>query len=298
MIVAALEALPGDLDTTVRERAEEVMVAYAAEHDPATLRILGHALLEAVAPDLVEAAEQSRLEKEEATARASTRLTMSKDGHGKVFGRFTIPEAQAAMLKKALWALASPRHRAAAAVHGAGAETESGVARPSPEKMGHAFCALIEALPADRLPQAGGMDATMSVICELATLQTGLGFARLDTGELISASQARRLACNAKILPIVMNGPSQVLDVARAQRFHTRPMRHGANVRDGGCTTEGCDWPPGMCEMHHDEPWAEGGTTDLDHARLLCPHHHHRIHDPRYTHEITTNNKVRFHRRT
>ncbi len=114
----------------------------------------------------------------------------------------------------------------------------------------------------------------------------------------ISASQARRLACNAKILPIVMNGPSQVLDVARAQRFHTRPMRHGANVRDGGCTTEGCDWPPGMCEMHHDEPWAEGGTTDLDHARLLCPHHHHRIHDPRYTHEITTNNKVRFHRRT
>jgi hypothetical protein len=49
-------------------------------------------------------------------------------------------------------------------------------------------------------------------------------------------------------------------------------------VRDGGCTHPGCDRPPGWCEAHHIEHWADGGTTTLDNLRLYCDRHHHDAH--------------------
>ena len=53
-----------------------------------------------------------------------------------------------------------------------------------------------------------------------------------------------------------------------------------------------------MCHAHHDQPWSHGGHTDLDTGRLLCGHHHHRIHDPHYRTEHLPNGKVTFHMRT
>lgn len=302
VIVRALQELPDDLDASQVDLAEKTLTSYAAEHDPAALKILGRRILEVVAPDQADAYEQAKLEAEEARARDTQRLTLTFDGHGKAHLRATLPEAQAAMLKKALYALASPRHRAAvenAAKDGKDTSTlDREVPRPTPQRLGAAFCALIEALPADRLPTAGGTDATAVVITEHATLLTGLGQAHLDTGEPISAAQARRMACSAGILPVVMGGGSVVLDAARRKRFHTRTQRHVISARDRTCTAEGCDWPPGMCEVHHDHAWEHGGHTDVDHARLLCPHHHHRVHDKRYAATVVAGNKLRFHRRT
>ena len=120
----------------------------------------------------------------------------------------------------------------------------------------------------------------------------------LDTGEKITASQARRLACEAKIIPVVLDGDSNP-STSPAANVSTPPSMHqGAVVRDGGCTAEGCDWPPGMCHLHHKTPWSEGGGTSLENSCLLCPHHHHRIHDPAYDATFLTNGTVRFHRRT
>ncbi len=52
-----------------------------------------------------------------------------------------------------------------------------------------------------------------------------------------------------------------------------------------------------MCHAHHDHPWSEGGCTDVEHGRLLCPRHHARAHDPRYEMRIGSDNQVTFHRR-
>ena len=68
-------------------------------------------------------------------------------------------------------------------------------------------------------------------------------------------------------------------------------------VRDGGCVTEGCDWPPWMCHAHHWTRWTDGGLTDLDDGGLLCPSHHARAHDPTYEMTHHPNGKVSFHRR-
>ena len=113
VIAHALEELPEDLDPAQVDLAEKTLTTYAAEHDPATLKILGRRILEVVAPHQADAYEQAKLEAEEARARDTQRLTLTFDGHGRAHLRATLPQAQAAMLKKALYALASPRHRAA-----------------------------------------------------------------------------------------------------------------------------------------------------------------------------------------
>ena len=132
----------------------------------------------------------------------------------------------------------------------------------------------------------------------LATLTTGVGAAQLDTGGVISAGEARRLACRAGIIPMVLDGSSQVLDLGRTRRLHTRGQRIALTTRDRGCTAEGCDWPPGLCHVHHDQPWSEGGVTSVRDGRLLCPRHHARAHDPTYSMTKLPGGKVAFHRRT
>ncbi len=160
---------------------------------------------------------------------------------------------------------------------------------------------LLETYPAKALPRAGGCSATVVVTMTLEQLLAGLdqaGVCTQDTGGHVSAGQARRLACTAGIIPVVLGGSSQVLDVGRRRRLHTEPMRIAMGVRDRGCTAQGCETPPGLCHAHHDTPWSHGGTTNVDTGRLLCPHHHRRIHDPKYETRSMPGGKVSFHRRT
>ncbi|WP_242680560.1 hypothetical protein [Nocardioides sp. IC4_145] len=49
---------------------------------------------------------------------------------------------------------------------------------------------------------------------------------------------------------------------------------------------------------HHDDSWLSGGETNFDKARLLCPKHHARIHDPGFGTTIHPDNQVTFHMRT
>ncbi len=287
VILDALESLPADLvdhETVAAARAR--LVVHARHHDARALRVLGRRILDVVAPEIGEEHERRTLEREERDARAACRLTLSDDGHGRTHGRFTLPTLHGEMLRKALTALASPKRTPA--------ETD---ARPLPERLGAAFAEYVESYPADRLPDAGGIPATLVVTLDLDTLVAGLGSARLDTGGVISAAEARRLACRAAIIPAVLDGASQVLDLGRTRRLHSRSQRIAMTARDGGCTTEGCDWPPGLCHAHHDHPWSQGGTTSVHDGRLLCPRHHARAHDPTYTMTNLPEGKVAFHRR-
>ncbi|NPC96731.1 HNH endonuclease signature motif containing protein [Nocardioides sp. zg-DK7169] len=291
VIIDAVDDLPADLvDDGIRVRAEEFLLDQAREHDAITLRRLAKRLVEVAAPEQADAAEAARLEREEAAARAAARLTMSDDGHGKTHGRFTIPTHHAAMLRAALLAIAAPKHQHA--VNGAGTVER----RPGPERLGQAFCDYLERYPADRLPDAGGIAATIVITMPLESLLGGLRAAHLHTGETISASEARRLACQAGIVPAVLDGEGRPLDVGRKRRLHTKTHRVAMALRDGGCTAEGCDWPPGLCHAHHDQPWSRGGATSVANGRLLCPRHHARAHDPAYETKTLPGGKLTFHR--
>ncbi|MBB6626713.1 DUF222 domain-containing protein [Nocardioides sp. KIGAM211] len=293
VIVRALDDLPDDVDPETRVLAEKHLVDLAADHDAVDLRRLGRGLLDVIDPAAGEEEERRRLEEEERKARQKMRLTMSDDGHGSCHGRFTIPAAQGAMLKKILQGIAAPKHQTA--VHGAGATIER---KPSPERLGAALCELIERYPTDRLPNAGGVNATVVITMPLETLLGAERAATLDTGDKITASQARRLACEAGIIPAVLGGKSQVLDLGRTRRYFSKAQHLALGIQQGGCTADGCDWPPSMCHAHHDQLWSEGGNTDLKDGRLLCPKHHARAHDPTFTMTKLPGGKVAFTRRT
>jgi hypothetical protein len=142
------------------------------------------------------------------------------------------------------------------------------------------------------------VNATVVVTLPLDTLLGGLTAAQLDTGTRISPGLARRWACQAGIIPAVLGGGSQVLDLGRKRRFHTQAQRIALAIEQGGCTAEGCDAPPGMTHVHHDQSWSEGGATSLKNGRLLCGYHHARAHDPAYEMVKLPGGRVRFHRRT
>ena len=157
-----------------------------------------------------------------------------------------------------------------------------GERKPGPERMGRAFGEYVTRYPTDQLPKAGGLNATLIVTVSLDALLGGLKAAHLDTGQTISAALARRLACEAGIIPAILDGQSRVLDLGRQERFHSHAQRVVATLEQHGCTAEGCDSPPGMCHLHHPIPWSQGGGTDRD-ALMLCPKHHRTAHDPAYS---------------
>jgi len=151
-------------------------------------------------------------------------------------------------------------------------------AMPYQQRLGRAWCELLEHLPVDGLPKHGVNTTTLLVTTSLAQLKTGVGDAALDTGTPLSPAQVRRLACNAAIVPIVLGGDSAILDLGMAQRLFDRHQRLALALRDGGCIWPGCDRPPAWCEAHHIVAWADGGPTDLANGCLLCPFHHHLVH--------------------
>ena len=170
-----------------------------------------------IAPEIGEAHEAKVLEREERDAEAAATFRMVEDGHGKCHGRFTLPSTHGAMLKKALMAYAAPKHRASVDGHA----PEPG--RPSDHRMGQAFMEYVGRYPTDRLPHAGGMSATVVVTMTLETLMGGLKAAQLDTGHRISPGLARKLACEAGIIPAVLGSKSQVLDLGRKPASTPKP---------------------------------------------------------------------------
>jgi hypothetical protein len=146
------------------------------------------------------------------------------------------------------------------------------------QRLGLALCELMEHVPVDSLPQAGGLAATITVTLDFAHLLDGLGAAPLSTGTTISAGQARRLACGAGIVPVVLGSDSVPLDVGREHRLYERYGRLAMATRDGGCVFPDCDRPAAWCEAHHLTPWSRGGRTDAGDGCLLCSFHHHLIH--------------------
>ncbi len=133
----------------------------------------------------------------------------------------------------------------------------------------------------------------------LLEMTPSAGAASTDIGTLLSASAARRIACQAGILPAVLGGPGQILDLGRHHRFFSDPQRTALAVVYDTCAADGCDRPFAWSELHHQHPWSKGGLTDLDLAIPLCGYHHRLIHNPHHHHHITTDNQraktVHFH---
>jgi len=113
------------------------------------------------------------------------------------------------------------------------------------------------------------------------------GGGRTGTGQHLSAGTIRRLACDAQIIPIVLGGPSEALDVGVTRRLFTPAQRKAVLLRDKGCSFPGCTTPAGWTDIHHVIHWIFGGATDLSNAAALCRRHHVIVHRYGYTATVT-----------
>ncbi len=309
VIRRALDALPAAVDADTVERAEAHLVGCAAEFGPKELGRIGRRVLDVVAPEVAEAAEAARLADLETAAAERTRMTMRRQGDGTTRISALVPDAVATRLATYLEAFANPRAQRSDAPKGKAEQTADPFTRlPYPRRTGEAFTRFLETTDPSRLPVHGGDATTVIVTIPLDSLRAKLATADLIgaglvpgddlTGDRITANQARRLACTAKILPAVLDGTGLPVDLGRAKRLFTPAQRKALLIRDRTCRAEGCDTPGTWCDAHHRDPWHTGGPTDLANAILLCPHHHHRVHDIAYTTERLASGDLRFHRRT
>ncbi len=296
VIAHGLDALPDRIGADVLARAEAQLVEWCEQFRPGELRRLARHILDVVAPEITEAEEAERLQAEEQSAREKTSLRVKRLGDGSSRTTIVHPDSDADRLLTYLDAFTSPRKSKDATC---GEEDRI----PQHRRRGHAFGALLEHLDPDKLPRHGGDATTVMVTISLDALKADLSSGGTvdgdpDAGSNLSASAIRRMACTANIVPVVLGGQGEILDLGRSRRIFQPPQRKAMLLRDKQCRAEGCTIPGRWCEAHHDQPWSEGGKTDLNHGRLYCSYHHHRAHDPRYTAEKLPNGDTRFYRRT
>ena len=129
--------------------------------------------------------------------------------------------------------------------------------------------------------------AEIVVHVDLETLKNGLhagGTCRTALGADLPVETVRRLACEAEILPVVLDGRSVPIDVGRSKRLATVHQRRALEAIHPTCAIPDCEVIFDHCNVHHIEYWAisdsgGGGSTDLNNMIPLCSGHHHAAHE-------------------
>ena len=106
----------------------------------------------------------------------------------------------------------------------------------------------------------------------------GAGRCEFQHRTAIAAETARRLCCDAGIVPVVDGANGEPLSVGRRTRSIPPAVRRALLSRDRGCRFPGCT-AANRLHGHHVEHWANGGETSVDNLILLCPTHHRLVHE-------------------
>ena len=263
-VLAVLHEIEPNSSVTERDEVERFLVASAPE---VTARQFAR-----ICASIPAKFEPENIDERERQLRAKSGITVRQGDDGLVHITIKAHPEAAGVILTALDAVTAPRRGPVFAPSG---EEPIADSRPLSTRRLDALVSIArESLGRDHGVMAGN-SVTMRVTVTLDALISGLGTAKIDgVDEPISAATARRLASDAQIIPVVLGGPSEPLDLGRAVRLASGPQRDALAVRDGGCIWPGCDAPPGWCEVAHIVAWTLGGATDLDNMMLLCPFHH------------------------
>ena len=235
VIVGASLALPSGVSDQQREAVETALVAKAQHYTADQLRRMARRAVEAIEPDqlVVDAHENDLVRSEEEQTLAKASFSFHDNEDGTTTGHFTVPTTRFAHLHKILDTMTAPRRM------------REGVAAPGDRsfdwrnRRGLAFVELLEHLPTDHLHHKSA--ATLVVTLELETLTGALKAAQLDTGQSLSAGEARRLACGAGIIPAVLGKQSVPLDLGHEARTFSQAQRIAAGLKHDACAAEGCE---------------------------------------------------------
>ncbi|MFP5023382.1 HNH endonuclease signature motif containing protein [Pseudonocardia phyllosphaerae] len=286
VIQAQLAAIPPHLEAEHRRPLEETLTGYARVVDPDEVAQMGKRAIALLDPDGPRPREPPP---------THNRLTLRPLGDGTELRGWLDPES-AAVLRSALSPLTAP----VPPVPGPdGTPTPPGLynsdaardERSVAERNGDGLVEIARRMLAtDALGVEAGESVRLVVTSSLETLQQRTGAAELSFGDgklsaAVDAETALRLACDARVVPIVLATTGEPLFAGREIRLANRAQRRALAHRDGGCAFPGCDAPPQWCIAHHVRHWIDDGPTDVDNLVLLCSWHHRVIHHSEW--EIT-----------
>ena len=260
-VLASVSA--GRLSPPVWAAAETQLAAKAAVYTPAELVRWGAALVESLDADGPEPDDRPPVQVNE------LRLHRRRDGGGTLKGQFDDPALYDAI---------------ATVIDAKARPLDADDDRTAPERQAEALaevCGYV--LDHGDVPQSGGTRPHLNVIIRLDDLEDRARSAVLDFGGTLSPTSLRILACDAAVIPIVMNGAGQPLDVGRVTRTIPDGLRRAVAARDRGCAHPGCDRTPSWSEIHHIREWEHDGETKLDNLVMLCRQHHRLIHHSGWT---------------
>ncbi len=139
---------------------------------------------------------------------------------------------------------------------------------------------------------AGGFRDSSSLVVhtDVGTLvggSHGAGMCELDNGDPVPVETMRRLACDAEIIPVVLDGAGVVLDQGRAKRLATADQRTAIEAMQRTCSHPDCTVTIDDCRIHHIDPWQAGGRSDLARMAPLGEPHHHLVHEGGWRFDMT-----------
>jgi hypothetical protein len=244
VICDAIEELP--TSPHLRELAEKTLLAEAGRLHATDLAKAARHLLHVVDPAGAERKAQRDLDAQDRAAHLHRYLTITEDGAGgvRLRGRGTVEDA--ATIKAALLPLTKP-----APAGSGGGDVECGEGEDVRDHGARMWDAMIQtcahALSTHLPPDAHGARPRVAVTLTLDALKGLLDWSPVtDDGTELSPGTARRLACDADVIPVVLGTRSEVLDVGRAHRLITPALWRALVCRDRHCAFPGCTRRPVM----------------------------------------------------
>jgi len=281
VIVESLKDLSAAVTPDQRTEGEQTLIAACDSLDPISLGRLGRRLEELLDPEGMQARDEAKIRDHEQKAFGKRELTFSPDPYGSggtIRGRYDA--AGYAVITAVLEPLCAP-WSTSTADPGTGPCQDPAAGKDLRSAAARRYDALIEALRGQlhhpATTSGDGGKAQIRVTIPLAFLTGRTGYGLLDDGTQISPTLARMLACDAGLIPAVLDGHGQPIDVGREQRLFKGAPRTSIEIRDGGCVWPGCSRPGSWCQIHHLQSWLAGGRTDQVNGGLFCWAHHRDI---------------------
>jgi hypothetical protein len=267
MVIDQLMAGPaaGRLPDRIWAAIEEQIAGLADEYTPTELRSWGAQLIAAYDQDGPEPDDDNG--GGESAQVNELRLTPLPGGGGLVKGRFDDPVRYAAVVT-VVQAMSKPLT----------AQDQREPAVRQADALADACEFALTHGQSSLLPDTGGERPHVTVTIDQADLEHHARTGWLDLGGVPTPGALRRICCDAAIIPVVLGGASQPLDVGTTGRTIPIGIRRAVTVRDRGCAHPGCDRPATWCQIHHIQEWSRGGPTRLDNLVMLCGVHHREIH--------------------
>ncbi len=162
-------------------------------------------------------------------------------------------------------------------------------------KRADALVLMAESFLANGPKELSGGDRHQVVIHIAAeTLQhKEAGCCEIEDGPSIAAETARRITCDASLVPLIENEDGEPLDIGRKTRSIPPALKRALKARDKGCRFPGCTNTK-YVDAHHIHHWADGGETKANNLLSLCRFHHRLVHEGGITIQRLDDGAVRF----